>query len=77
MSLRTPHLLWRTAGSNAYEVAKAIQQARFLSGRYRTSSLEKHYTQNKEGICTICRECVETVEHILISCAGYQETINW
>jgi hypothetical protein len=32
MSLTKPHPIWTTAGSNPYEVSKAIQQARFLSG---------------------------------------------
>ena len=74
MNLKTPHLIWRTAGSNPYEVSKAIQQARFLSGRYRSADLEKHWTNNKNGICQNCFDSVETVEHILISCSAYQET---
>ena len=74
MSLKTPHLLWKTAGSNPYEVAKAVQQARFLSGRYRGGYLEKHWTQNKEGICLNCHESSETSEHILIFCKAYEET---
>ena len=74
MSLKTPHLLWKTAGSNPYEVAKAVQQARFLSGRYRTGNLEKHWSHNKEGICYNCHESAETTEHILIFCKAYNET---
>ena len=74
MSLKSPHLLWKTAGSNPYEVAKAVQQARFLSGRYRTGNLEKHWSQNKEGICHNCHESTETTEHILIFCKAYNET---
>ena len=34
MSLTKPHPIWSTTGSNPYEISKAIQQARFLSGRY-------------------------------------------
>ena len=33
MSLSKPHPIWTTAGSNPHEVSKAVQQARFLSGR--------------------------------------------
>ena len=32
---KTPHLIWRTAGSNPYDVSEAIQQARLLSDHYR------------------------------------------
>ena len=46
MSLASPHPLWTSTGSSPYEVAKAIQQARFLSGRYRTESLCKHWSNN-------------------------------
>ena len=74
MSLKTPHQLWKTAGSNPYEVAKAIQQARFLSGRYRAGNLEKHWSQNKEGTCLNCHKGTETTEHILIFCKAYTET---
>ena len=42
MSLTKPHPLWSTVGSNPHEVTKAIQQARFLSGRYRTETLMSH-----------------------------------
>ena len=59
MSLKTPHLLWRTARSNPYEVA---------------GYLEKHWSSNREGICYNCLQAQETIEHILISCISYQET---
>ena len=75
MSLTKPHLIWTTAGSNPYEVSKAIQQARFLSGRYRTENLSKHWSRNKQGYCLspTCNEQKETVEHILIECQAYLE----
>ena len=41
MSLRKPHPIWSTAGSNPHEVSKAVQQARFLSGRYQMESLAR------------------------------------
>ena len=75
MNLKSPHLIWKTAGSNPYEVSKAVQQARFLSGRYRSAELERHWTQNKEGFCLNCnsRES-ESIEHILINCIAYTDT---
>ena len=62
-----------TAGSNPHEVCKAIQQARFLSGRYRSADLLKHWTDNKEGYCLSpsCINEVESIEHILVHCAAY------
>ena len=39
MSLARPHPIWWTAGSNPYEVSKAVIQCRMLSGRYRTRLL--------------------------------------
>ena len=38
MSLGRPHPLWTTCRSDPYEVSKAVQQARFLSGGYRSES---------------------------------------
>ena len=75
MSLTKPHPIWSTAGSNPYEVSKAVQQARFLSGRYRSEYLSRHWTSNKEGYCLspTCNEELESVEHILIKCSAYTE----
>ena len=73
MSLAKPHPLWLSAGANPHEVSKAIQQAKFLSGRYRTESLCSHWSSNKEGFClsqTCCNQ-IETVEHILVHCQAY------
>ena len=73
MSLKKPHPIWSTTGSNTYEVSKAIQQARFLSGRYRTERLAGHWSHNKDGYCQspTCTSEVETVEHILVNCGAY------
>ena len=73
MSLTAPHPIWTTPGSNPYEICKAVQQARFLSGRYRTESLARHWSTNLEGLCIVgeCCNTVETVEHILIECPSY------
>ena len=75
MSLTKPHPIWSTAGSNPYEVSKAVQQARFLSGRYRSEWLSRHWTNNKDGYCLspTCTNKPETIEHILIHCRAYTE----
>ena len=78
MSLASPHPLWTSTGSSPYEVAKAIQQARFLSGRYRTESLCKHWSNNATGQC-LSDSCKtepkeETIEHILLFCPAYSST---
>ena len=76
MSLTKPHPIWTTTGSNPYEVSKAIQQARLLSGRYRSQSLVSHWNPlNREGYCLSpsCTQVKETVEHILIDCQAYNE----
>ena len=76
MSLCKPHPLWTTAGSNPYEVSKAIQQARFLSGRYRTESLTRHWSKNINGYCqaSTCVQVLESVEHILLHCSSYNNS---
>ena len=73
MSLAKPHPIWTTAGSNPIEVSKAIQQARFLSGRYRSENLARHWSTNTEGYClaSTCDHEVETIEQILIHCSAY------
>ena len=73
MSLAKPHPLWLSAGANPYEVSKAIQQAKFLSGRYRTESLCSHWSSNKGGFCLspTCSNQIESVEHILVHCQAY------
>ena len=77
MSLRSPHPIWTTAMGNPYEVAKAIQQARLLSGRYRTEYLCRHWSRNRAGYCLSlsCKQqqTPETVEHILLDCSEYSQ----
>ena len=48
MSLAKPHPIWWTAGSNPYEVAKALIQCRMLSGRYRTCQLTSHWVRRSD-----------------------------
>ena len=75
MSLTDPHPLCTSAGANPYEVSKAVQQARLLSGRYRTENLCRHWSSNRNGWCMsgTCQEQVETVEHMIVVCKAYQE----
>ena len=76
MSLASPHPIWTTAGGNPHEVAKSIQQARFLSGRYRTEYLSRHWTDNAMGFCLANEQCESTAEdvrHILLDCPAYSK----
>ena len=76
MNLTKPHPIWSTAGSCPYEISKALQQARFLSGRYSTASLTKHWSStNSEGYCPsiTCTKQSETIEHILVQCNSYSD----
>ena len=50
MSLAKPSPILTTAISQLYEVIKASIQALFLSGRYRTERLSRHFPQNPEGV---------------------------
>ena len=73
MSLTKPHPLWTTTNGNPHEVSKAVQQARFLSGRYRTNSLIKHWNPGCKGLCSApdCENVSETIGHILLECQAY------
>ena len=51
MSLARPHRLYTTAGASPYEVTKACVQGVFLSGRYRTELLCRHWSSNAEEYC--------------------------
>ena len=71
MSLHRPHPIWTTCGNNSYEVAKAIIQARFLSGRYRSESLTTHFAKGNSPNCSICPEKpIGSIEHILTMCSS-------
>ena len=72
MSLSSPHPLWTTAGSSPAQVSMATVQAQMLSGRYRSESLCRHWSKNKNGFCLLpsCEELVEDIPHILSSCSG-------
>ena len=73
MSLCKTHPIWSTAGSNPHEISKAVQQARFVSGRYRSWNITRQGSEESEGFCLspTCTEQVETVEHVLVECGAY------
>ena len=75
MSLSAPHPIWSTSKNNPHEVAKAVQQARLVSGRYRSESLVKYWNPSSTGKCKAptCSNIQETVEHILLDCSQYTE----
>ena len=78
MSLTKPHQLWLSAGSNPYEVSKAVIQGRFLSARYRSEELCRHWSANVNGFCKTgsCTNVVESIEHILITCPTFSVTCD-
>ena len=79
MSLSLPHPIWRSAHKNPHEVSKAIQQARFTSGRYRSAHLSRHWDRkNPEGFCLSdnCKGIIEDTKHILLTCPLYAEYRN-
>ena len=73
MSLDRPHHLWLTAGPSPAKICMASVQANFLSGRYKTEALARHWSQNKSGLCLLSPTCHdsclrEDVPHILAIC---------
>ena len=75
MSLLSPQPIWVTAGSSPTKVAMATQQARLLSGRYRTEALVSHWTHSS-GTCSLSLSCatIEDIDHILKHCIALQTT---
>ena len=77
MSLNRSHFLWTTAGSSPSKICKATIQASFLSGRYHTEALTRHWSTNKSGSCLLSSVCQaqnlsEDVRHILQFCPALQ-----
>ena len=74
LSLSIPHPLWTSLDDNPYQAKAARIQAIFLSGKYRTERLCRHWSQNKEGICLLLpcnnQDVYEDVEHVLLHCSG-------
>ena len=74
MSLEVAHPIWLSAKGNPHEVSKAVQQARMLSGQYRTNVLMSKWNT---GVVRQCQRCQsqsdESLEHILLDCTAYTE----
>ena len=70
MSLARPHHLWRTCGSNSYELNKATVQAKYLSGRFRTEKLLSHFATGNSQFCQLHpeTETVGDLMHHLVLC---------
>ena len=75
MSLKRSHPLWTTAGASPTKVVMATVQARFLSGRYRTQSLCRHWS-GTSGMCKLSPDCntPEDTVHILQHCKSLDQT---
>ena len=81
MSLAHPHNLLLSAGRNAYEVAKARIQIKFLAGQYPCGELTRHWSpSNSEGLCTfppcLTSGIIESREHVLLHCPSYSSVRN-
>ena len=77
MSLSSPHPIWTSCGSSPFESRKAISACRMLSGKYLTDKLQRHWTQNREGLCLLpaCAPPSEgSLEHILLHCTALAQT---
>ena len=75
MSLTSPHSIWTTAAASLTKVVMATQQARLLSGRYRTAALTSHWSDTS-GVCKLSPSCCSTEDtsHILKYCSALQTT---
>ena len=52
LSLAVPHPIWTTLDGNPYQTKAASVQALFLSGRYRSERLRRHWSMvNRNGYC--------------------------
>ena len=78
MSLLKPHPIWTSCAGNAFQVHKATVTAKMLSGRYYTDRLQRFWTPNKDGYCTLplCQGKKEsgTLEHLLVLCPSLENT---
>ena len=77
MSLKTPHPLLTTVGSNPFQINKSLSQLLMLSGRYRTEKLCRFWSQNMYGACRLCSNPAaliqEDLQHILLFCPALNE----
>ena len=77
-SLLTPHPMWTASGSNSYECNKSTVVARMVSGRYRTESLCRFWSTNRNGYCSAptCDQAVGDIEHLLVVCPALHHVRN-
>ena len=75
-SLIRPHYMWSMAASNPFECSKSSVLAKFVSGRYRTDMLCRHWGKNRSGFCQApsCSSTPGTIEHILVTCPALSTT---
>ena len=76
LGLDVPHPIWATLDTNPYQAKAAVVQALFLSGRYRTERLRRHWAlENRGGFChqLCCQDLkkLEDEQNILLLCAAY------
>ena len=64
MSLSQPHHLWLSCGNDRYQLNKACQQAKYLSGRSRTEKLCSYFSKENSPFCQLHPE-TETVGDLL------------
>ena len=77
MSLSSPHPIWTSCGPSPFESRKAVVACRMISGKYLTDKLQRHWTQNREGLCLLpgCTPHSEgSLEHILLHCTALAQT---
>ena len=78
LSLSVPHPIWTTLDGNPYQTKAASVQALFLSGRYRSERLRRHWSMvNRNGYCLnpscFSLKYVEDEIHILLRCSAYTD----
>ena len=77
MSLTTPHPIWTSCGTNPWEINRAIIAAKMLSDRYLTDWLQRHWTENRGGVCSLpgCRQqgVAGTLEDLLLLCHSLEQ----
>ena len=78
-SLKHPHPIFSTAGSNPFEVKKSTIQASMLCAMYNCEDRVKHWSlDNRQGFCS-APSCVSlqvpgNIQHILQDCIALDDT---
>ena len=73
-----PHLLWEFSKHHPFESSKAMVVAKMISGRYRTDSLQRHWSDNCEGYCLApsCEKIIGDLVHMMVNCPAISEIRN-